>query len=352
MLHINDNADLSRLTTFGVEAWCGRLVDYTSAADDLPAIGRRGWFDDYIHIGEGANLLFTGPFGGTVIRSLDKSAVFERVAGGAPGSWRLTAAGGITVDACAAMACERGLWGLENLSAIPGMTGGAVVQNIGAYGVELKDVVESVEVYDISDGCFKTMRPAECEFGYRSSVFKRPDMRRRFIVTAASYLLSETPLPRLGYGHLREAVEQQCAAGRALSPGLVREVVIATREAKLPSPSLTGSAGSFFKNPVMPPAAFEQLRSRAISLWGAGTEVPHYLLPDGDVKVPAAWLIDRCGWKGRRRGGAAVWERQPLVLVNLTGTATAADVIALMHDIVDDVASRLGVTLTPEVEII
>jgi UDP-N-acetylmuramate dehydrogenase len=236
---------------------------------------------------------------------------------------------------------------VENLSYIPGEVGASAVQNIGAYGVEVKDVIRTVYCYDTVEEEFVSFDVSECGYGYRDSIFKDPEIKGRYVVTHVVFALSREPMPRLEYGHLREAVE---AAGAMLTPELIRKVIIKIRKEKLPEPSVMGSAGSFFKNPVISAEHFQKIESAAKAEFGAEYKVPHYDLPDGMVKVPAAWMIEQCGWKGRRSGGAAVWEKQPLVIVNYTGEAYPEEIVGLEKRIVASVKAKFGVDLHPEVD--
>ena len=254
---------------------------------------------------------------------------------------------GVVFDDFCAWAAKEGLWGVENLSYIPGEVGASAVQNIGAYGVEVKDVIRRVYCYDTVEEEFVNFSVEECGYGYRDSIFKDPEVKGRYIVTHVVFALSRTPQPRLDYGHLKAAVE---AMGPELTPGLIRRVIIKIRKEKLPEPSVMGSAGSFFKNPVVSMADFQRIEASAKAELGADYMVPHYDLPDGTVKVPAAWLIEQCGWKGRRSGGAAVWEKQPLVIVNYTGEAFPEEIIGLEKRIIASVKAKFGVELHPEVE--
>ena len=242
---------------------------------------------------------------------------------------------GTTWDEVVENTCRNGIWGAENLSLIPGETGAAAVQNIGAYGVEFKDIVSGVVCYDLIEKRKCKFTTAECRYGYRESMFKEAD--GRYIVTSVLLRLSRKPRPRLEYKGL-EGID-------ASSPASVREAVIKIRRTKLPDPAEKGSAGSFFKNPVVSALEFARIIDAA-----GGETVPHYILDGGFIKVPAAWLIDRCGFKGEREGGAAVYEKQPLVIVNDSGDASPADILELERRIVAGVRERFGVSLQPEVE--
>ena len=201
--------------------------------------------------------------------------------------------------------------------------------------------------YDTVEEEFVSFGVEECAYGYRDSIFKRPEIKGRYIVTHVVFALSREPQPRLDYGHIRDAVS---AAEEHLTPSSVRKVIIRIRKEKLPEPSVAGSAGSFFKNPVISMEHFQRIEAAAKADHGADYKVPHYDLPNGTVKVPAAWMIEQCGWKGRRSGGAAVWEKQPLVIVNYTGEAYPEEIIGLEKRIVASIKAKFDVELHPEVE--
>ena len=261
---------------------------------------------------------------------------------------------GVVFDDFCAWAAKEGLWGVENLSYIPGEVGASAVQNIGAYGVEVKDVIHKVYCYDTLEEEFVSFSVEECGYGYRDSIFKKPEVKGRYIVTHVVFALSREPRPVLDYGHLKEAVD--CHFDRAereeksLTPALIRKVIVKIRKEKLPEPSVKGSAGSFFKNPVISAGHFAKIEAAAKTELGADYKVPHYDLPDGTVKVPAAWMIEQCGWKGKRSGGAAVWDKQPLVIVNYTGEAYPEEIIGLEKRIIASVKAKFGIDLHPEVE--
>ena len=205
--------------------------------------------------------------------------------------------------------------------------------------------------YDTIEEEFVCFDVDECEYGYRDSYFKRPEVKGRYIVTHVVFALRRTPDPHLEYGHLKEAVCCHSERGEeALTPLTIRKVIIKIRKEKLPEPSVMGSAGSFFKNPVISMDHFRQIEAAAKAELGADYKVPHYDLPDGTVKVPAAWLIEQCGWKGKRSGGAAVYDKQPLVIVNYTGEAFPEEIIGLERRIIDSVKRKFEIELHPEVE--
>ena len=355
--------DLTKMNTFGMKVKARCFMEYDSVAD-LVDIEFEELARPVLHIGGGSNLLFTDDFKGTVLHSkinfieiLEEDQRDLSCQGDmAISSPVLVSVGaGVVFDDFCAWAAKEGLWGVENLSYIPGEVGASAVQNIGAYGVEVKDVIHKVYCYDTVEEEFVSFSVEECEYGYRDSILKDPEVKGRYIVTHVVFALSRTPQPKLDYGHLQQAVEshlERSGSGveKSLTPALIRKVIISIRREKLPEPSVMGSAGSFFKNPIISQDDFLRIENAAKAEKGADYKVPHYDLPEGTVKVPAAWMIEQCGWKGRRSGGAAVWEKQPLVIVNYTGEAYPEEIIGLERRIISSVKDKFGVELHPEVE--
>ncbi len=347
MIRTNYYQDLTKMNTFGMKVKARCFMEYDSVAD-LVDIEFAELARPVLHIGGGSNLLFTDDFKGTVLHSkIDFIEILDET-----DSRVLVSVGaGVVFDDFCAWAAKEGLWGAENLSYIPGEVGASAVQNIGAYGVEVKDIIYKVYCYDTIEEEFVCFDVDECEYGYRDSYFKRPEVKGRYIVTHVVFALSRTPDPHLEYGHLKEAVCCHSERGEeALTPLTIRKVIIKIRKEKLPEPSVMGSAGSFFKNPVISMDHFRQIEAAAKAELGADYKVPHYDLPDGTVKVPAAWLIEQCGWKGKRSGGAAVYDKQPLVIVNYTGEAFPEEIIGLERRIIDSVKRKFEIELHPEVE--
>ena len=332
--------DLTKMNTFGMKVKARCFIEYDSVAD-LVDIEFEELARPVLHIGGGSNLLFTDDFKGTVLHS--KIDFIEMLEDGL-----VSVGAGVVFDDFCAWAAKEGLWGVENLSYIPGEVGASAVQNIGAYGVEVKDVIHRVYCYDTVEEEFVSFSVEECGYGYRDSIFKKPEVRGRYIVTHVVFRLSREACPVLDYGHLKNAVAE--AVSQNLTPALVRKVIIRIRKEKLPEPSVMGSAGSFFKNPVISLEHFQRIEAAAKAECGPDYKVPHYDLPDGLVKVPAAWMIEQCGWKGRRSGGAAVWEKQPLVIVNYTGEAYPEEIIGLEKRIIASVKAKFDVELHPEVD--
>lgn len=370
------------MNTFRMDVSCGLYIEYDSVAD-LMDIDFGELPKPILHIGGGSNLLFTGDFPGTVLHSavkfiyeLPEDDPLYSTAG--EDEVLVSVGAGVAFDDFCKWSAEHSLWGAENLSYIPGETGAAAVQNIGAYGAEASSLIRQVYCYDTQEEEFTHFSREDCGYGYRSSIFKSPEIRGRYIVTHVVMALSRNAGPQLEYGHIRSAVEQAmaehrsridneeeckkngrsegCDSGRqcenGITPLIMREIITSIRRSKLPEVSETGSAGSFFKNPVVSEEVFQGV---CRTVGGDGKEgecpVPHYITPDG-VKIPAAWLIDQCGWKGVKCGNVAVYDRQPLVIVNATGKAKPEEVIGLKEKIQASVMDKFGIELSPEVEII
>lgn len=287
----------------------------------------------YIIIGGGSNLLLTRDYAGTVVHAACKGVVRD--------GCRLTCGSGEVWDDIVAQSLRLGLYGAENLSLIPGDVGASAVQNIGAYGVEVKELIDSVRAVEIATGKVRVFSSEECGYGYRMSRFKT-DWKGRFLIVSVDYRFSETFVPRLDYGNIREQLESQGIHEPAAQQ--LRDAVIAIRKAKLPDPAVEGNAGSFFMNPVVSREHYESLAARYEGM-------PHYTVDAAHEKIPAGWMIDQCGWKGKSVGRAGVHERQALVLVN-RGGATGEEIVALCRQIQHDVKERFGITIEPEVNII
>ena len=340
--------DLTKMNTFGMKVKARTFIEYDSVAD-LVEIEFEELSRPVLHIGGGSNLLFTDDFKGTVLHS--KINFIEILETPSPDPVLVSVGSGVVFDDFCDWAAKEGLWGAENLSYIPGEVGASAIQNIGAYGVEVKDIIHKVYCYDTAEEEFVSFSLEECGYGYRDSIFKKPEIKGRYIVTHVVFALSREAKPQLGYGHLREAVMEAAGGDESrISPTIVRKVIIKIRKEKLPEPSVMGSAGSFFMNPVISMEHYQKIEAAAKAELGADYKVPHYDLPDGKVKVPAAWMIEQCGWKGKRSGGAAVYEKQPLVIVNYTGDAYPEEIIGLERRIIASVKAKFGVELHPEVD--
>ena len=332
-MNLLENYSLLPHNTFGMDVYARYFAEYDTV-DELADFLQTDLARDHklLPIGAGSNLLFTGDYDGIVLHSRIR---FCTIVGDTPDEVLVRVGAGVVWDNFCADMCARGFGGIENLSYIPGEIGASAVQNIGAYGVEAKDVIVCVETIETATGQAHTFDAAACDYGYRHSIFKS-ELQGRHIVTAVTYRLQKKPTLRLDYGNLRDTLSH--IAHPTVAD--VRRAVIDIRRQKLPEPAELGSAGSFFKNPVVPAAQFEALRAQYPAM-------PHYPASDAQVKIPAAWLIEQCGWKGKTVGGAAVYDKQPLVLVN-KNHATPADVQTLAQQIVDSVITKFNIKIDPE----
>ena len=321
--------------SFGVDQRAARLVEFETA-EDLRTFFAAGIPGRWTVLAGGNNILFTEDYDGVLLTPAARQIALVSDDGD---EVRLRVDAGVEWDDLVEWAVQRGLWGIENLSLIPGKAGAAPVQNIGAYGCEAKDAIRRVEMYCVETGTVLTLDAAHCGFGYRESVFKH-DLKGRVIITAVEIALSHTPRPRLGYGDVEREVE---ARGGATLRN-IREAICSIRRAKLPDPAVLGNAGSFFKNPVVEAPVAKRLLAEY-------PDMPHYAAPEGRVKLAAGWLIDRAGMKGYREGSVGVHERQALVLVN-HGGATGGEVIAFARTVQAKVREKFGIEIDTEVNIL
>lgn len=329
-----ENYSLLRHNTFGIDAKCKRFIEYSSVEEAQQVAEMITDADQPLLIlGGGSNLLLTGDYNGTVlhsgIRFLEQTDECH-VRCGSGFIWD------DVVDYCVA----NNLYGAENLSIIPGEVGASAVQNIGAYGAEAKDLIECVEAVEIETGQICRFTNTECAYSYRQSKFKHA-WKNRFLITAVTYKLSKTYNPKLDYGNIRVAL----AAKGIDNPTAIqlRETIIDIRNAKLPDPKVLGNAGSFFMNPVVSTHKYNQLAQQYVGM-------PHYTIDSEYEKIPAGWLIEQCGWKGKALGKAAVHNKQALVLVNCGG-ATGSEVVQLYKTIQHDVKQKFDIEIKPEVNI-
>ncbi len=334
-LQIETDVPLRALNTFGVPASARRLVRLRSARDvrlvvDHPELGRAPKFV----LGGGSNLLLTRDIDAVVLK-IDIMGV--RVCEDDARSTLIEVGAGERWHDVVEWALQHGYFGLENLAMIPGTAGAAPVQNIGAYGMELADRLESVDVVDLVTGRTATLPAAHCRLGYRDSVFKR-ELAGKSVITAIRLRLPKPWVPVTGYADVQRWLQQRHITDP--TPRDVFDAVCAIRRAKLPDPAVLGNAGSFFKNPVVN-------RTICHEILQDDPDVVSYPLPDGTFKLAAAWMIAACGWKGRSMGRAGVYAQQPLVLVNLGG-ASGQEVLALARAVQDSVQRRFGLRLEPE----
>ena len=325
--------------TFGISARAFCFAEY-SCARELQRFVRGGITNRPVfHIGGGSNVLFLGDYEGTILHSAIRDFEAEEAA---DGSVRVRAGSGLVWDNLVAQTIDMGLCGLENLSLIPGEVGASAVQNIGAYGSEAAGFITEVEAVDLETGEMETFAATDLEYGYRQSRFKG-EWKGRYAITHVTFRLSREFTPNLSYTPLRQAADEQ-PDDEGLTPLKVRNIVIGIRRSKLPDPKELGNGGSFFTNPIVPT---EQARE----LVACYPEMPCFAQGEGKSKLSAAWLIDKAGWRGHREGRAGVYEKQPLVLVNLGG-ATGRDISRLAELIIADVKQKFGITLTPEVNFV
>ena len=323
-------------TTFGLPARAAYYIELTDSGD-LPEICRLPEFDaaTVCWLGGGSNVLFMQDFPSLVVRMATRGIrELERT----PDSVLLEAQAGENWHGFVQSSLHMGLGGLENLSLIPGTVGASPVQNIGAYGVEVKDRIHSVHCFDVQSQEWRELSNAECRFAYRDSIFKH-EGRQRYVITSVVFRLDTQFVPNVKHGDLAQVLAEQCGS-RAPTAQDVAQAVCAIRRSKLPDPAVLGNVGSFYKNPLVDAA-------HAQTLLAQYPQMPHYPQPDGRMKLAAGWLIDQCGLKGKTIGGAAVHDKQALVLVN-KNHATAADVRALSDEICRIVAQRFAVDLQPE----
>ena len=340
MKHYTDYS-LKSLHTFGMDVRTAHFVEYTSV-DELEALLVRMQSEwetlPWLHMGGGSNLLFTSDYyQGVILHSAIKG---WQVVDEDEECVHLRVGAGVVWDELVAYTVAQGWGGMENLSLIPGEVGASAVQNIGAYGMEAKDLIETVDTIEIATGTSRTFACEECGYAYRQSVFKS-ELKGKFVVTHVTYRLQKNPVFHLDYGNIRAELERM---GEGISLDTIRRAVIRIRESKLPDPQVTGNAGSFFMNPIVPRKQYEELRK-------IYPEIPHYEVDADRVKIPAAWMIDQCGWKGKKIGRAGVHDKQALVLVNCGG-ATGQEVITLSEEIQKSVKERFGIQIFPEVNFI
>jgi len=338
-MKITENISLKSLNTFGIEATAARFCMFAST-DDLRALSdMESDINKALILGGGSNVLFTSNYDGLVavnkisgIEPTDQSNKHIRLKIGAGVNWHEL------VKYCV----EKGYGGIENLSLIPGSVGAAPMQNIGAYGVELKDVFFELEAFHKNSGNVQTFNKDDCDFGYRESIFKTSEKDQFIIVSVTLDLTLNLHNLSLDYGAIKRVLKEQGITDPTIKD--VSDAVISIRRSKLPDPAEIGNAGSFFKNPIIDKIDFEGLRLEFPA-------IPGYAIDPHHIKVPAGWLIEQCGWKGKRIGDIGVHKNQALVLVNYGG-GKGQDLVALSKEIQTSVSSTYGIELSPEVNII
>lgn len=330
------NYSLLQHNTFGIDAKCRRFLEYATIeeAQQVAAILRESSLP-YIIIGGGSNLLLTQDYDGIVVHSAIKDCQRSKVEG------QLICGSGEIWDDVVDYAVHHQLYGAENLSLIPGDVGASAVQNIGAYGAEVKDLLTEVEAVEITTGNLFVFQNEECDYAYRQSRFKG-EWKNQYLITHVTYQMQTVFQPHLDYGNIRAELERKGIVNPSASQ--LRQVIIDIRNAKLPDPKVMGNAGSFFMNPIVTKEKYEQLAAQYEGM-------PHYTIDATHEKIPAGWMIDQCGWKGKSMGRAGVHDKQALVLVN-RGGATGKEIVALCEAIQRDVKEKFGIEIHPEVNII
>jgi UDP-N-acetylmuramate dehydrogenase len=334
---LREGISLKPFNTFGIEARAQFFMEALLNEDILNLAGNlQENYRPLLVLGGGSNILFTKDFPGTVLKISTKGTHLLKEDNETV--W-VQASAGENWDDFVGFCVDHGWGGIENLSAIPGNTGTSPVQNIGAYGVEMKDTFVELEAFDLESRGIKILAKDDCRLGYRESIFKSQN-KGRYIILNVTFRLSKNPILCLDYGNIRK----ELAIMKVTDPGIkdVREAVCRIRANKLPDPKVTGNAGSFFKNPVIPPQQYEKLKQ-------SFPEIVSFK-QNGNIKLAAAWMIEQCGWKGKRKGNAGVHSTQPLVLVNL-GNATGLEIINLGNEIRQSVYGKFGIMLETEVNV-
>ena len=332
------NYSLLTSNTFGIDVNAKRYVEYDSVDELRCFLTDKTNVDvPLLHIGGGSNLLFTKDYPGVILHSAIKGIT---VVAETADYVEVRVGAGVVWDDFVAYAVGQQWYGAENLSLIPGEVGASAVQNIGAYGVEAKDLIVAVDTINIATAEARTFSNEECGYAYRISIFKG-ELKGKYIVTHVTYRLQKQPVYHLDYGNIRAELEKE---GCEINLENLRRIIIRIRETKLPDPAIVGNAGSFFMNPIVPEEKF-------LALQKVYPQIPHYAVGEGNVKIPAGWMIDQCGWKGRSIGKAGVHDKQALVLVN-KGGATSQEIVFLAEEIVRSVSDKFGIVIHPEVNFI
>lgn len=338
-MHFQTNISLKNYNTFGIQAKASNFIDVKSVGELQKLIQSETYRNNPVLVlGGGSNLLFTKDFQGLVVKmslkGLEKIKEDEReviIKAGAGENWHQF------VLFC----IENGYGGIENLSLIPGTVGAAPMQNIGAYGVEIKEVLESLEAMDINTGEIKVFRNEDCEFGYRQSIFKNK-LKGKYIIISVTFKLQKNPSINISYGAIKDTLSSMGVT--RLTIKAVSDAVISIRKSKLPDPEVIGNAGSFFKNPEVEEKVFTDLKEKYPT-------IPGYPTTPGMVKIPAGWLIEQAGWKGKRVGETGVHKDQALVLVNY-GNAQGKEILALAMEVQKSVKEKFGIEIVAEVNIV
>ncbi len=342
-MNVQENISLKQLNTFGIDVTARYFARFNSINElfELLEFDQPPTTNDQpqiLTLGGGSNILFTKNFDGLILKNeikgfdlVQEDADHIYIKAGAGENWHRFV-----------LHCINNKWaGVENLSLIPGNIGASPMQNIGAYGVEIKDVFHSLEALHIKEKKLHSFQLNDCAFGYRESVFKNR-YKNEFIITSVTYRLNKKPVFNISYGAIKQELEKMNI--KDLSIKAISDAVINIRSSKLPDPALMGNAGSFFKNPEVVKNLFEKLQT-------AFPEITGYPLPNGNVKLAAGWLIEQCGWKGFRKGDAGCHTNHALVLVNY-GNASGNEIYTLSEEIIQSVREKFNIDLEREVNII
>lgn len=342
-MQISRNFSLLEYNTFGIDVYADTFIAYDSEDELLELVSQdmKQLPHPILHIGEGSNLLFMNNFKGTILFSRiktvevleeDKDSIYVKVGSG----WKM--------DDFIQYSLKHNWYGLENLSLIPGQVGASAVQNIGAYGIEVGDSIVAVNCISLENGEQRRLTNQECKYAYRYSIFKSPEFKGRYAITSVEYTLKKVFSPNLTYKGIVQCLSSKQICSDNVTPEELRNTIIEIRKNKLPDPKVFGNAGSFFMNPILSRKSFLNLQS-------SYPNIPFYEMEADMVKIPTAWLIEKCGWKGRNLGKAGVHGIQPLVLINLGG-ANGDDILRLSKTIQTDILKSFGISIYPEVNII
>jgi UDP-N-acetylmuramate dehydrogenase len=335
-MKLSENISLKPFNSFGIDV-CARYFASFSSLAQLEELLDQPPASSLLVLGGGSNILFTKDVDGLVLKNGIKGIELVRED---DDYYYLKAAAGENWHALVQYCVQHNYAGLENLSLIPGNVGASPMQNIGAYGVEIKDVFEELEAWHLQEKAVQLFRPEDCRFGYRESIFKNR-YKGQFIILNVTFRLRKKPVFHTSYGAIQQELDKMQV--QDLSIQAISEAVIHIRSSKLPDPATIGNAGSFFKNPVIPPEHFQRLREQF-------PEIPGFVTDESLAKVPAGWLIEQCGWKGYRKGDAGCYEKQALVLVNY-GKASGNEIYSLSASIIQTVASKFNIFLEREVNV-
>jgi len=338
-MKIFENFSLKNFNTFGLDHKCKIFIEI-EYPEEIYSINKKFKVSEskFLVLGEGSNILITKDFDGFVLHPQFKKIIQTRED---KNNIYFEVEAGVNWDEFVRFSLSKNLGGIENLISIPGLVGAAPIQNIGAYGQEIKDVIELINFFDFSDNVFKTYLNQKCKFEYRNSIFKQ-ELKNKILITSIELKLHKNPKPNIDYTDVKNELRKMEIENPTIQQ--VSEIISKIREIKLPSPKEIGNAGSFFKNPILDIKKLETIRKN----FG---EVPFFKLNETSVKIPAAWLIEKIGYKGKSKGNVGTYHKQPLVLINL-GNATGEEILNFANEIKDKVFSVFNIELETEVNIL